>query len=75
MEAALPGEVEGKQVIAGHCAPVRHLKCSPLSGGKQYQCAYQYGEGRLGVAIVERREGTFWRWVSGPRNCSIVTSR
>ena len=74
MEASLPGNVEGKAVALGHCYKVSELQCAPLSEGRSFRCTYRYGDGRHGTAIVERQSGgTFWRWVSGPKHCSLVT--
>src|SRR5690348_16736307 len=50
MEAALPDQVDGKQVILGHCRRVQRLKCSPMLGSNRSQCTYQYGEGQSGIA-------------------------
>ena len=71
MEDSLP---HGRDVLIGHCGRVTQLKCSPVAGGQRYQCGYRYGSTHRGIAVIERREGRFWRWVSGPKKCSIVTA-
>lgn len=73
MEASLPGDVDGKAVTFGHCYKVSELQCAPLSDGRSFQCTYHYGDGQHGTAIIERKSATFWRWVSGPKHCSLVT--
>ncbi len=73
MEADIPDEIDGRPLMFGHCRKVRHLHCVPLAASGQFECTYRFGRNQLCTAIIERQMGTFWRWVSGPKQCSIVT--
>lgn len=70
MEAAEP-------VSAMHggeeCRRVRQLRCLPSGEGPTFRCTYRYERDRLGTALVERDRHGFWRWASGPRNCTSRT--
>ena len=72
MEATLPREVNGRTVLLGHCVRVTRLQCSPRGNGARLQCRYRSYHGPSGTAVIERQEGTFWRWVSGPTRCSMT---
>ena len=73
MEADIPDEIGGHQIMLGHCGRVRRLKCVQVDEANRYQCSYRYDGNRRGIAIIERQEGRFWRWVSGPKKCTVVT--
>jgi hypothetical protein len=72
MEASLQTQVDGRAVIMGHCDRGTGLQCTSMGHGNRYRCTYRYGGGRRGVAVVERQEGAFWRWITGPKQCRIV---
>ncbi|MDB5703071.1 MAG: hypothetical protein JWN66_187 [Sphingomonas bacterium] len=75
MEANLPDQSGGRDVIEAHCPLVRQLKCVPAAGAGRYRCSYVYyvhGRGQRGAAIVERSESGPWRWIKGPSRCSVI---
>ena len=55
METSLRTEVHGRPVVLGHCDRVRGLQCSRSGHASRYRCAYHYGDGRRGLAVVERQ--------------------
>jgi hypothetical protein len=72
MEASLPDQSGGRDVVEAHCPVVRHLACVPSAGIGRYRCTYVYGWGQRGTAIVERSESGPWRWIKGPSRCSVI---
>ena len=67
MEAAEPVHaIQGGE----DCRRVRQLQCLPTGNGDSFRCTYRYERDRMGTAVLERERHGFWRWASGPRNCT-----
>ena len=70
MEAAFSQRMEGRTAAWSGCRPVRNLQCTPIDHAQRSLCSYGYQRRREGTAVLERERHGFWRWISGPKNCS-----